>query len=284
MKKTSIIILNYNGKKLLEKCIESIIDNTLEDYEIIVVDNNSNDGSAKMVRKKFPTVKLIQNSENYGFSKGNNIGMKSAKSDFVLLLNNDTEVTKGWLKEMVKTISKKGVGVVGPRLVLPNGEVQKNCYDYRFGYTIKFAPSGMISHNDERFHQLVKEREVDCVSGACLLIKKSVIEKIGFLDEGYSPIYFEDVDYCFRAKRAGYKVICNPHSVLYHHKGITMNKQDWQYETYHRNRIKFINKNFPFHWRIVRIFMELGNVIKAIKERRLMRLLNIYEDTRFRLW
>jgi len=265
--KVSIVVLNYNGKELLRKCLESILKETeYGNYEIIVVDNNSSDASVEMVKKFFPELKLIQNKKNYGFSKGNNIGAKYGlrnDAEFILFLNNDTEVTKGWLREMVKIAkSKEEIGIVGPRFLFPDGRIQKNCYKYRYGFSHSLAPDKIM--------------EVDCVTAACMLIKRRVIEKIGLLDESYYPIYFEDVDYCFRVKKAGFKIICTPNSIVYHHKGVTMEKLDWQYETYHTNRIRFILKHFPHSWLIVRFFIEIWNIIEAIKKKKLKILLSTY--------
>lgn len=270
MDKVSIVILNYNEGEMLGRCIQSIYDNIeYGNYEIIVVDNGSSDNSKENIRNNFPKVIWIQNAKNYGFAGGNNIGMARALkrgADFVILLNNDTEVTGGWLYEMIKIASsEKGIGIVGPRLILTkDGIAQKSCYEYRRGITHKFAP-------DETC-------EVDCVTGACMLIKRCLIEKIGMLNEDYFPIYFEDMEYCLDARKANYKVMYAFDSIIYHHKGLTMKKYDWKYKTYHTNRLRFIGRNFPLRWKVVRFFMEIGNIMAAIKERKLRTLLSVYEN------
>ena len=265
--KVSIIILNYNEKNILKKCLESIKNKTLyKNYEIIVVDNNSTDGSIEMLQKFFPEIKLIKNPKNYGFPKGNNIGIREALkhgTDYVLILNNDTEVTENWLKSMIEIAdSNERIGMIGPQLILPNGNTQNSCYSYKYGLTKKFAPN--------------KTQEVDCVSGACMLIKNSVIQEIGLLDEGFNPIYFEDIDYCFRVKKSGFKIVYTTKSKVYHHKGMTMEKMDWNYEVYHTNRIKFLLKNFPVSWLIVRLLVEPWNIIQGLKEGKLKILLSVY--------
>jgi len=266
--KISIVILNYNGKNLLKKCLRSIQKNTIyKNYEVIVVDNDSHDKSMEMVKKLFPKIKMIQNPENYGFPKGNNIGLKKAIKNknvkFVLLLNNDTEVTKNWLKEMVRVAnSDERIGIVGSKLILPNGKIQKSCCNYKYGLSRKFAPQ--------------KREVVDSLVAACMLIKRSVIEKIGFLDENFFPIYYEDVDFCLRAEKVGYRTVYAPQSKVYHHKGITMKKQDWQFEAYHTNRLRFFSKHFPTSWLIIRFLIELRNILKAIKEGKIKTLLSIY--------
>ena len=238
-----------------------------KNYEIIVVDNNSQDKSVGMVKKLFPKVKTIENTENYGFPKGNNIGMKIAmktkNTEFILLLNNDTEVTKDWLKGMIKVADSDGkIGIVGPKHILLNGETQKSCYNYRYGLSKRFAPKKM--------------EEVDCVAASCMLIKRKVVDKIGFLDENFSPIYFEDIDYCFRAKKVDFKIIYVPESTIYHHKGITMKKQDWQFAAINTNRLRFIFKHFPITWIIVRLLVEPWNILMAVKNGKLKTLLSVY--------
>jgi len=265
--KVSIITVNYNGKNILKKCLESIKNKTLyENYEILVVDNNSTDGSIKMLQKFFPEIKLIQNPKNYGFSKGNNIGIRETlkhRTDYILLLNNDTEVTENWLKSMIKiSDNDKRIGIVGPKLILPNESTQKNCYSYKYGLTKKFAPN--------------KTQDVDCVSGACMLIKNCVIQKIGLLDEGFNPLYFEDIDYCFRVKKSGFRIVYTTKSKVYHHKGATTRKVDWSYEAYHISRIKFFLKHFPISWLVVRLLIEPWNLMKGLKEGKLKILLSVY--------
>jgi len=266
--KVSIIILNYNGKNILKKCLESIENKTLyKNYEIIVVDNNSTDDSIKMLQKFFPEIKLIRNPKNYGFAKGNNIGVREVLkhgTDYILLLNNDTEVTENWLKGMIEIAnSDERIGIVGPQLILPNGNVQKNCYSYKYGLTKKFAPD--------------KTQDVDCVSGACMLIKRDLVEKIGLLDERFI-LYFEEVDYSMRTKKAGYRIIYTTEVTVHHHKAATTKKYDWVYKLYHVSRVKLIVKDFPFSWKIVRVSLEVFNILKSIKMKKFKVLISAYKE------
>lgn len=240
----SIIIVNRNGGKLLKKTLESIECNTnYENYKIIIVDNGSYDNSISIIKNNFPWVKLIINKENLGFSKANNQGIKYAlkeKTDYILLLNNDIEmVNKDWLRNMVKTIeSDPKIGIVGCKLIYPNGKEQ-----HSYGQIIFNKEKNRIGLN--YYDQFM---EVDYVIGAVFLIKKEVVDKIGLLDEGFTPIFFEEIDYCVRCKKAGYKVIHNPRVIVVHHVGETVRKtfSNFQREfIFNKNRIRFMLLNFP---------------------------------------
>lgn len=184
----SIIILNWNKKDLTRNCLNSILKNTeYPYYEIIVVDNGSNDGSPQMIKNEYPMVKLIENKRNLGFSKGNNIGIKYSKGDYIFLLNNDTEVTNNWLNSAVKVAnSSSKIGIVGCKLLFPDGKIQ-----HAGGWMDERAMGHLYGYGEVDKGQYNKIYEVEFVSGAAMLIKKEVIDKIGLLDEGFSPAYKE---------------------------------------------------------------------------------------------
>jgi len=184
---------------------------------VILVDNASHDGTAEVVREKFPSVKIISNAENLRFAGGNNVGIEYAikhGADYILLLNNDTEVASDFLGELVNAAeSSKNIGMVGPKI-----------YYYYDQNRIWFAGGkiefwkGWISHIGIReidHGQYNSTRDVGYLTGCCLLIKREVIEKIGKLDERFF-IYGEDADWCVRASRAGYKLVYVPSSVIWH--------------------------------------------------------------------
>lgn len=212
----SIIIVSFNTKELLRECLKSLGDR----HEVIVVDNASGDGSPEMVEKDFPGVVLIKNEKNLGFARANNQGIKKAKGKYLLLLNSDAQVKSKALEELVKFGEENsGAGVVGARLVNPDGSVQPSVYhfpklinalkDYwlgKKGAYEKYAPSGK------------KPVEVEAVTGAAMLIPRRTIEKVGFLDEKYF-MYFEDLDYCLRVRKAGFKIYYLPEAEIIHHHG-----------------------------------------------------------------
>lgn len=248
----SVVVLNWNGGELLKKCLESLQKNTeYPDYEVIVVDNGSEDGSQELVRKDFPDIRLIENEKNLGFAKGNNRGIKAGEGEYIFLLNNDTEVTKGWLTELVKVAaSDPAIGIVGCRLEYPDGEVQ-----HAGGYV---TSAGIAKH-----YTSGGQREVEYVTGAALLIKKGVIEEIGYLDEKFSPFYFEEMDWCFRAKKSGYKIIYSPNAEIVHHESFSMKKRanNFVYFVKNKNRIRLMLIHFSktklfkgAFWEILRLF------------------------------
>lgn len=228
----SIVIPSFNTRKLLKECLQSIEKNE-EDLklEIIVVDNGSNDGSSEMVENDFSRVKLIKNETNLGFAKGVNQGIKKAKGSHVLVLNSDIVVKPKSLKQLWQFAKKTpSAGVVGGRLLNPDGSVQGSCYflptiwrtfqAYWLGkkkYREKFAPKGN------------RPEEVEAVIGAAFLITPRAIQKVGLFDEKYF-IYFEDLDYCRRARKLGFKVYYLPQTEFIHYHGASgkeMPTQRW---------------------------------------------------------
>jgi len=271
MKLVSIIIVNFNGKDFLQKCLDSIKRNTsYPNYEVIVVDNGSSDGSQAMVKRRYRWVKLIKNKENLGFAKANNIGIKAAKGDYLLLLNNDTIIVqRDWLNNMVATAEEDPkIGIVGCRLIGPDGTIQHvgGWYNIRgTGHHIK---------------DIDRTTEVDYVTGAALLIKREVINKIGLLDENFSPIYYEDADWCARCKKAGYKVVCTHKSTIIHLGSFTTSKWSSNLRFYieNKNRLRFILLNYPLIWLIARIPNEVGILIYSIITKRSSEIFRAYHD------
>ncbi len=205
-KRVTIIILTWNGLHYTRQCLKSLRKNTaFEDYDVIVSDNGSQDGTPEYIRT-LPWVKLIENGSNLGFVKGNNVAIRQSdpESD-VLLLNNDTEIEdQDWLSKMQETAYKDtSIGIVGCRLKRPNGILQ-----HAGTYMPKELFWGQqIGSNEKDIGQYNRDREVEGVVFACVYIKREVLNTIGLLDEDYFS-YFEDTDYCLKAKLAGYKVYC----------------------------------------------------------------------------
>jgi len=215
--KVSIIIPNWNSYEDTAECLSSLKKIDYTNYDVYVVDNGSKDGSADKIASQFPYVKLIRNSENLGFAEGNNIGIREAvrnNPDYILLLNNDVVVDPKFLSELVLVgETDEHIGILGPKIYYYNDpkRIWAIGGDFDFGVFSKNPPArGMIDKG-----QFNKTLEFDTLVGACMLIKKEVISRIGLLD----PDYFhngEEVDYCFRAKRAGYKMIYIPSSIIWH--------------------------------------------------------------------
>jgi len=264
--KVCIVILNWNGKNLLKDCLSSLFKLTdYPNYKVIVVDNGSIDGSVEFVKKKFPKVDVLALDKNYGFSKGNNIGIKYAlkkyRPKYILLLNNDTKIIqKDWLTKLVETAENdKKVGIVGPKLIYPDGRIQ------HAGVSIKslkhrgtYEPGSMYTTIEE----------VDAVTGACMLISTKTISKIGCLDEVYSPYTLEDIDLCIRAKHSGFKIIFNGKVVVIHQESVSIKKKISAERFYFilRNRLILLFRYYPTHIKILEVLKSFLRIFISRKD------------------
>jgi len=218
----SIILVNYNTKELTRKCLESVFSSVASyKFEIILSDNGSTDGSVEMIRDKFPQVKLIENKANLGFSKGNNVAIKQASGRLILLLNTDTEIRPDTLDLSIKYMDgHPDVGILGAKILLPDGKLDEACRR-RFPnpWNSFLRLFGFREFSDYNYQNISvdQEMEVDAVVGAYLMIRKSVIEKIGLLDEEYF-MYGEDLDWCWETKKAGFKIVYYPRAEITHYK------------------------------------------------------------------
>jgi len=270
-KKVSIIILNWNGLDFTKKCLASIKSKTpCPDYEIIVVDNGSDAKEVrelKKMRAKKAIGKLVLNGSNRGFSGGNNQGIKIAEGDYLLLLNNDTTLTKNWLVELAKTAEKDPkIGIVGPN-------IESYCQPgvvFGGGYV---DISGAARHSYSK-----EEGDAEQVGGAALFFKRAVLEKIGGLDEGFNPIYFEETDFCARARKAGFRVVFTPKSKVIHFEGGIMKKQPGKraFVSINKNRIRYMLLHFSPGMLAMAIPFELVRVAKGIATMRIHWLLEAY--------
>ena len=254
-KPLSIVIVNYNVKNLLKRCLESVFKYQKDmEFEVIVVDNNSTDHSQKMLRSDFPQVRVIENKRNLGFSAGCNQGIRESRGRYILLSNPDTELTPGGFKNMIDFMdSRRKVGICGPKMTDQKGNLQFSCRSFP-SYLTAISSSQSVMHrifpgNFLSQKYLLKEKdhsqtgEVDWVSGSCLLAKRGILEKVGLLDERFY-MYVEDVDLCYRAKMAGFSVCYFPKVVVIHHigKGTKKRKIDMLVE-HHRSMYHFYNKH-----------------------------------------
>lgn len=235
----SIIILNWNGKKMTEKCLNSLIPQINKNFEIIIVDNASADGSPKYLRKKFPKIKLVQSKKNLGYAGGNNLGVKNAKGDYYLILNNDLIVDKNFLKEISK--NKDNADILGVK----NYYYNKKDILWSVGSKInKFTMKAHLIGNKEKDSgQYDKNFIPPQVTGSAMLINKKVIDKIGFLDESYFA-YYEETEWQTRAKRSGFSINWIPTAKLWHKVGFSTGGGRTPLSAYYliRNRGFFIQK------------------------------------------
>lgn len=231
--KISVVIVNYNTKRLLKDCLDSIFKKTKGiEAQVIVVDNASSDGSQEMVRKNFPKVTLIENKKNLGFATGNNIGIKKAKGEYILLLNSDTKLVEDSPTKTVNFMEKNPkIGISSCQLIGEDGEIQASggffpnlflVFAWMFfiddlpfaGKLIRsFHPHAPKFYIHDPWYK--KQHFQDWVTGAFFLVRKKVIDEIGFLDENIF-MYVEEVEYCYRAKKEGWKVFYTPITKIIH--------------------------------------------------------------------
>lgn len=258
MTEVSVIIVNYNVKDLLINCIDSILLSTGGlNLEIIVVDNNSFDGSAEQVKLKYkgnPAVKLIESRVNLGFAKANNLGAKSAKGKYLLILNPDTIVQEDTIEKSVRFYEEnKDTGALSCKLVLPNGKLDLACRRsfpkpsvaiYRIlGLSKLFPHSKTFAGYNLTFLDENQTYEVEAICGAFMLIKKDIYEQVGGFDEDYF-MYGEDLDLCFRIKKAGHKIFYYSGTSIIHFKGESTRKSSLSYVSNFYGAMKiFVQKN-----------------------------------------
>lgn len=249
----SVIILNWNGKANLEECLNSLFTITYSPFEVIVVDNGSTDGSIILVKKKFPSVKLIvEVNKNLGFAQGNNLGYKKSKGEYILFLNNDCIVTRNFLDKLASYLQRNPtVGIVQPTLLFyrPNTPMHKKINSVG-SFLLK---SGFLYHKDYRKsfvrQKYSKPYEIFSAYGACFLAKRDVIEKVGLFDPDYF-LYFEETDLCHRVWLAGYSVMIDPRVYVFHKGAQTSKRLSAAFVQFHsfKNKLYSYLKNLDSYY------------------------------------
>jgi len=239
----SVIILNWNGKKYLNDCFTSLENQSFPNFEIILVDNGSEDDSVNFVRKNFSQIKIFKNKKNLGFAKGNNKGIETAKGQYVFILNNDTKIDKNCLEELVKTSqSDKKIGMCGAKIVsFENPELIDSV-----GVNIYF--DGMSRGRGRKeidAGQYDKIEEILFPSGCAAFYNKKMLDQIGLFDETFFA-YCEDSDLGLRGRLAGWKAVLVPSAIVYHHYSGSFGKySSLKAFLVERNHFWVAFKNFP---------------------------------------
>lgn len=228
----SIIIVSYNTKKFLKDCLVSILKNKRNiNLEILVVDNNSSDGSAELVEEEFPKIKLIRNKDNFGFAKANNLGIKKAKGEYILFLNSDTLLTADVLQTMLDFVEKHPeVGVATCKVKLPDSRLDDAChrgYPTPWNAFCHFSGLAQLPFFKKVFRgyslgwmDLNKIHEIDACAGAFMFVQKKAGQEINWWDEDYFW-YGEDLDFCYRIKKKGWKIYFVSTASILHYKGVS---------------------------------------------------------------
>jgi GT2 family glycosyltransferase len=265
--KVFVIILNFNSFKDTKECLESIKNIDYDNYEIIVVDNCSEDQSYTKLKEEFPEYTMLKTHKNNGYAEGNNLGIKYALdkgSDYICVLNNDVVVETNFLSKVIDVMEKeKNIGIAGPCICNYN---EKNVIQ-AMGANINLY-TGLTQGKFKGTKYEEKEKEnifVDYLGGACFVAKSEVFHKIGLIPENYF-LFFEETEFCLKATRAGYKLLCVYDSRIYHKGSSTISKYSGlSYYFLNRNRVIFIRRNANIFQKFIfsiYIFIEaLGRII-----------------------
>ena len=250
MKKLAIVILNWNGHKLLSQFLPKVIEHTPTYAEVIIADNASTDNSIAFLKEHYPFLKIIQNKENGGFAKGYNDALEHVDAEYYCLLNSDIEVTENWTDPIINLLDNNPeVAVVQPKLL---SFTHKNQFEYAgasggfldcLGYP--FCRGRIFEHLEEDTGQYDNAMEVFWATGAALFVRSNLFHKLkGFDDDFFA--HMEEIDFCWRVKTLGYKVMVEPKSVIYHVGGASLPKNSAR-KTYlnFRNNLFLLLKNLP---------------------------------------
>ncbi|PEN12885.1 glycosyl hydrolase [Longibacter salinarum] len=254
--RVSIVIVSWNALPLLKTCLPSVVETDYPDFEIILADNASTDGSAAWVAAEFPDVVIVRHQENGLFCRGNNLALPHATGDYIVLLNNDVEVEPDWLHPLVREMEADDVGAVQPKLRQYD---DRNRFEYagacggfidRLGYP--FTRGRVFDTMEVDEGQYDDARDVFWATGAALMLRRTALDDVGTLDERFE-MHMEEIDLCWRLQRAGYRIRVAPDSTVYHIGGGSLPKGNPRKTYYNfRNSLLMLYKNLaPADWRRV---------------------------------
>ncbi len=250
MTKLAVVILNWNGKNYLEQFLPYVLKHTPDYATIVVADNKSTDDSVVFLQQHFPQVRLIENNENGGFSKGYNDALAQVKAEYYVLLNSDVEVSPNWVEPVIDFMDAHAkVAVCQPKIL---SHREKHMFEYAgaaggyidaLGYP--FCRGRIFQSLEEDKGQYNDAKEVFWASGSCMFVRSAVYHELGGLDEAFFA-HMEEIDFCWRAKNKGYKIYCCPESKIYHIGGGTLHKSNPR-KTFlnFRNNLSLLYKNLP---------------------------------------
>lgn len=269
--KVAVVILNWNGRKFLEKFLPGVIEHSKGSAEVIVADNASSDDSLDFMAKTHPDIRVVELDKNYGFAEGYNRAFKQIDSEYYVLLNSDIEVTPGWIDPVIEMMdADKNIGAAQPKLL---SYYEKDHFEYagaaggfidRYGYPFCRGRIFQVLEKDEG--QYDQETEIFWATGACMFVRSEIYQKMNGLDGDFFA-HMEEIDFCWRMKNAGYKVMFKPGSTVFHIGGGTLPKNNaWKTYLNIRNNMIMIYKNLPTKrlWRvyIARLFLDFVAALK----------------------
>ncbi len=267
----SVIIVTWNALPLLQQFLPSVVASSYANIEIILADNASTDGSAEWVSNTYPSIRVVRHDENYGFSRGNNLAIAEASGEFVTLLNNDVEVDPHWLEPMVQQmVSDPRIAAVQPKILKWNA---RDRFEYagaaggfidRWGFP--FARGRMFDTLEIDGGQYDTVEDILWATGAAAMFRRTHLDEVGLLDERFF-MHQEEIDLCWRLRRRGYRIVCEPRSVVYHLGGGSLAESS-DAKTYYnfRNNLLTLYKNLPpADWRRVRLGRTVLDGIAALR-------------------
>ena len=273
MNKVAIVILNWNGEKMMRRFLPSVIEHTAGIADIIVVDNASTDGSLRMLESEFPSVRTIVLDRNYGFAGGYNRALREVKNEYYMLLNSDVEVTAGWMDTLIGFMdSHPEAAACQPKLL---AEHDRSMFEYaggsggyidRYGYP--FCRGRLFDTIERDNHQYDDTVEVLWATGACLMIRNSDFWRVGGFDDRFFA-HNEEIDLCWRLCNLGRKIYCVPQSEVYHVGGGTLPKGN-PMKTFlnFRNNLTMLYKNLPEsdlrHVMLMRVWLDYLAAFKSL--------------------
>lgn len=246
----AVVILNWNGKRYLERFLPTLIRCSNGEAELIVADNASSDDSVAFLRSNFPQIRVIQNLENAGFAKGYNIALKQVEADYYILLNSDIEVTENWIRPVIDLMEKDPIiGACQPKI---RSYDDRGKFEYagaaggfidKYGYP--FCRGRIFNTIEEDLGQYDDDTDIFWATGACLFVRAKLYHQLGGLDEDFFA-HMEEIDFCWRMKNNGYRILYTASSTVFHIGGGTLPKISWR-KTYlnFRNNFFLLYKNLP---------------------------------------
>ena len=247
---TAVVILNWNGRHMMEKFLPSVIANTTGDAEVIIADNGSTDDSIEFLHSHYPSLRIIQLDQNYGFAEGYNRALAQVEADYFVLLNDDVEVTPHWIEPVIAQMQQNTqTAICQPKLLMYD---RRDTFEYAgaaggfidsYGYP--FCRGRLFDVVEQDHGQYDDPREIFWASGAAMFVRADVWHQLGGLDGDFFA-HMEEIDFCWRAKNKGYRVEYCPQSVVYHVGGGTLPKSNPR-KTYlnFRNNLSMLYKNLP---------------------------------------
>ncbi len=275
MIKVAVVILNYNGKSYLSKFLPGVIQHSKPFGEVIVADNASTDGSVDMLQTDFPDIRVIKNPSNGGFTTGYNLALKQIEAEYFVLLNSDIEVSNRWLEPVIQLMDNDhNIAACQPKIL---SLVQPSHFEYagagggfidRFGYP--FCRGRIFNHLEEDMGQYNDSREVFWASGACMFVRAELYQSHGGLDDSFFA-HMEEIDYCWRLKNLGYKIMYCGESTVFHIGGGTLPKISARKTYYNfRNNLSLLVKNLPadkvISIIIIRLFLDGAASLKFLMQ------------------